>query len=168
MPTTSDLRDYLRQHLPQHMIPSAFVLLESLPLTTNGKVDRQALHLPSSERPELIATYVAPHTEMELLIASVWSAVLGVEGLGTGDNFFDAGGNSLLLIRVQSKLRSLVKREVSVLDLFKHPTIASLASHLSETETPTSSYAHAQRRARRQKDFIGRQREKARERRLRS
>jgi amino acid adenylation domain-containing protein len=167
MPTTSDLRGYLQQHLPEHMIPSAFVLLESLPLTTNGKVDKQALLIPSSERPELVSTYVAPRTEMELLIASVWNEVLGVEGLGAGDNFFDVGGNSLLLVRVQSKLRSLVKREVSVLDLFKHSTIGALASHLSAAETSKPLYEQAHLRVQKQKDFISRQRQKARERRVR-
>jgi len=120
--------------------------------------------MPSSERPELGAAYVAPHTELELLIASVWREVLGVEGLGTGDNFFDVGGNSLRLVRVQSKLRSLVEREVSVLDLFQHPTIGSLANHLSRTETVAPSYEQAHLRTQKQKDFVKRQKQKVRER----
>jgi amino acid adenylation domain-containing protein len=165
-PTASDLRGYLQQRLPEHMIPSAFVLLDGLPITVNGKVDRQALLMPSNERPELTNAYVAPRTEMEWLVSSVWQETLGVEGLGTEDNFFDVGGNSLLLVRVQSKLRSLLAREVSVLDLFKYSTISALAAHLSAAQTSKPTYEQAHVRTRKQKDFLVRQKQKARERRI--
>jgi hypothetical protein len=162
-PSSSDLRGHLQQRLPEHMIPSAFVLLDSLPVTVNGKVDRQALLKPSSERPELASAYVAPRTGLELLIASIWQEALEAEGLGVDDNFFDVGGNSLLLVKVQSKLRSLSGREVSVIDLFQYSTIGSLARHLSETENSLPSYEKAHTRTQKQRDFLARQKQKARE-----
>ena len=133
-PTVSELRDFLKSKLPGYMVPAAFVTLEAMPLTPNGKVSRRALPAPEGIRPELARTYVMPQTESEKLIAGVWQDVLKLDKVGIGDNFFDLGGNSLLIVRVQSKLLSIFERELSIVDLFTFPTIQQLAQHLSQQQ----------------------------------
>ena len=130
-PSTSELRNYLKEKLPNYMVPSAFVVLDELPLTLNGKVDRQALPNPEGVRPELEAAYVAPRNEVERNIATVWQEVLHLDVVGIHDNFFDLGGNSLLTVQVHSRLRVLFDRDLSVIELFRYPTISDLASYLS-------------------------------------
>ncbi|MEK6278967.1 MAG: amino acid adenylation domain-containing protein [Acidobacteriota bacterium] len=131
----SGLRKWLKERLPEYMIPAALVLMQELPLTPNGKVDRRALPDPDMHgTPE--ETYVAPQTELEQSLATIWQEVLGLERVGLSDNFFDLGGHSLLLVQVQSKLREHLDRPVPVLDLFKYPTIGSLAKHLSTQSGP--------------------------------
>ncbi|MBC6424534.1 MAG: hypothetical protein GDA43_26195 [Hormoscilla sp. SP5CHS1] len=131
-----ELRKYLQQKLPEYMVPSAYTLLDGLPLSANGKVDRRALPSPTSMRPELAIHYVMPQTESEKLIAAVWQDVLELEKVGIGDNFFDLGGNSLLTVQVQSKLSDIFQRELSIVELFTFPTIQELAQHLSEPSAP--------------------------------
>jgi 3-oxoacyl-(acyl-carrier-protein) synthase/acyl carrier protein len=132
------LRSYLRERLPEYMVPGAFVRLETMPLTPNGKVDRRALPDPDMHgTPEEI--YVAPQTELEQSLATIWQEVLRLERVGLSDNFFDLGGHSLLLVQVWSKLRELLGRQVPVLELFKYPTIGSLAKHLSNTTEVTDA-----------------------------
>jgi hypothetical protein len=126
----SELRAYVRERLPEYMVPQALVLLEQIPLTANGKIDRKALPSPDGPSPEL-ATYVAPRTELEQQIAGVWQEVLGAEKVGLHDNFFDLGGHSILLIEASSKLRLALKRELSVVDMFRHPTVSAMAVFLS-------------------------------------
>ena len=104
-PEPGQLRDLLRDKLPEYMVPSAFVVLPRLPLTTNGKVDRRALPLPDRNRPELDQTYVAPRTPVEELLAALWAEALGVERVGIHDNFFARGGHSLLATRVLSRVQ---------------------------------------------------------------
>ncbi|MEH1820700.1 MAG: amino acid adenylation domain-containing protein [Nostoc sp.] len=128
----SELRSFLEAKLPSYMMPAAFVLLEALPLTPNGKVDRKALIAPETARPELEAIYQPPQTEVEQTIAEIWQKVLQVEDVGIYDNFFELGGDSLLLLQVNSKLREIFQRDLSVIDLFRYPTINSLASYLNE------------------------------------
>ncbi|MEH2023712.1 non-ribosomal peptide synthetase [Nostoc sp.] len=128
----SELRSFLESKLPSYMIPAAFVLLEALPLTPNGKVDRKALREPDSARPELETVYQPPQTEVEKTIADIWQKVLQVEDVGIHDNFFELGGHSLLLVQVNSKLREVFQKDLSVLDLFRYPTINSLASYLNQ------------------------------------
>ena len=125
-----ELRGFLRQKLPDYMIPSAFMTLEAMPLTPNGKVDRRALPAPDQTRPELEEAYVAPRTEAERTIAAVWQEALQVEKVGLHDNFFDLGGYSLLVVLVHSKLREAFNEEVSTLDLFKYPTVSALAKYV--------------------------------------
>jgi amino acid adenylation domain-containing protein len=126
------LRAALRTGLPSYMVPAALVPLAALPRTVSGKVDPQALpepeEVPGGARAE---SHVPPATRLERSIAAIWREVLGVEDLGTGDNFFDRGGHSLLLIRVHARLQKLLGREIPVLDLFNHPTIGALARHLA-------------------------------------
>jgi amino acid adenylation domain-containing protein len=129
-PTVGELRDHVKGKLPEHMLPSAFVVLESLPLSPNGKVDRRALPAPDG-RSLSEEVYVAPRTEAEEKVAAVWRDVLRLEKVGIHDNFFDLGGHSLLLVQVHGRLReSFPDSELSVVALFEHPTIASLAAHL--------------------------------------
>ncbi|HEY0078606.1 MAG TPA: amino acid adenylation domain-containing protein, partial [Pyrinomonadaceae bacterium] len=124
-PTSSDLRSYLRERLPDYMIPSAFVLLDRLPLTPNGKVDRTALPAPRAKSAS--ESYVAPRTAVEELTAGIWSEVLKVERVGVRDNFFELGGHSLLATQVVSRLRRAFKVELPLRRLFEHPSLEELA-----------------------------------------
>ncbi len=130
-PTVTELRKFLREQLPEYMIPASFVFLEKMPLTNSGKIDRAALPQASGERPKVDQEYVAPATEVQKSIAAIWQEVLRLDKVGVNDNFFDLGANSLLMVRVRSKLLSDLNRDVSMLDLFKHTTIDSLAKFLS-------------------------------------
>jgi amino acid adenylation domain-containing protein len=125
-----DLRSFLKEQLPEYMIPSAFVRLEALPLTPNGKLDRKALPVPDGASREAGESYVAPRSELERIIADVWQEVLEVERVGVHDNFFGLGGHSLLLIRVNGKLRETLRAELPVIEMFKYPTVSALAEHL--------------------------------------
>ncbi|MFB2973192.1 amino acid adenylation domain-containing protein [Aerosakkonema sp. BLCC-F183] len=127
----SELRTYLAEKLPEYMVPSALVTLDEMPLTVNGKVDRQALPAPESLRPELEVAYVSPQTELEQIIATIWQEVLRLEKVGIYDNFFDLGGHSLLIVKVHSRLQAKLEKNISMVEMFKYPTIESLAKHLS-------------------------------------
>ena len=131
---TAELRDYLKQRLSEYMVPSAIVRLEILPLTPNGKLDRKALPAPDGASSETDGPYVAPRSELEGLIAGVWQDELGVERVGVRDNFFNLGGHSLLLIRVNNRLREELRMELPVVELFKYPTVSALAEHLSRSQ----------------------------------
>ncbi|MEW5926813.1 MAG: amino acid adenylation domain-containing protein [Gemmatimonadota bacterium] len=122
------LKAGLAGRLPEYMVPSAFVALERLPLTPSGKVARRALPAPEPAVAE--EAYVAPRLPLEQTVAAIWVSVLGLERVGVNLNFFDLGGHSLLLARVQAKLRDALGREVPIVDLFRFPTVASLAAHL--------------------------------------
>jgi amino acid adenylation domain-containing protein len=131
--TAGELQGHLRARLPDFMVPATLVLAEELPRTPNGKIDRRALPKPQSFRREPEQAYAAPRTEIELLIVNIWQEVLRVERIGTHDNFFsDLGGHSLLMIQVAGKLQESLNRKVSIVEMFQHPTIHSLAKHLSD------------------------------------
>ena len=140
----NDLRNFLKQKLPDYMVPSSFVFLNTLPLTPNGKVDRRALPAPFGFDSNLSATS-APQTELEQAIATVWQQVLHVEKVGMHDNFFDLGGHSLLMVRVQSQLEEVLNKTVSMIELFKYPTIRSLSNYLSQGQSAKSSLQHIDR-----------------------
>ena len=125
VPSISDLRQHLAESLPDYMVPAAFMTLNHLPLTTNGKVDRQALPQPDASRPELHGEFVAPDSAPERALAEVWSQLLGVEKVGVQDNFFELGGDSILSIQFVSRAKQL-DFHFTPLDLFQHPTIAEL------------------------------------------
>jgi len=133
-PAIPELRNYLRAKLPEHMVPSAFVVLESLPLTSNQKVDRRALPEPAATRAAVDARFVAAETEAEKKIATIWQQALGIDKIGIDDNFFDAGGHYLLLIQVQWKLKEAFEREVSLVEMFENPTVRLLAERLGRKE----------------------------------
>jgi SAM-dependent methyltransferase/acyl carrier protein len=125
------LREYLRERLPDYMLPSAFVMLDVLPLTPNGKVDRKNLPSPSGRPATLAQGFVEPRNDVEKQIARVWQELLGIDVVGVHDNFFDIGGHSLLLMRVQGRLSETLKGDLSMVDLLRYPTVASLASFVA-------------------------------------
>jgi len=131
VPAVPELRAYLKETLPEHMIPSLFVALERLPLTPNGKVDRKALPAPEQSRPDTGEGYVAPRGPVEEMLAGIWSEVLGAERVGAEDNFFDLGGHSLLVTQVASRVRTAFGVELPLRALFENPTIAEAALALS-------------------------------------
>jgi amino acid adenylation domain-containing protein len=126
-PALPDLYRFVQQKLPGYMVPAAFVFLERLPLTANGKIDRRALPTPDQMRPDLTAGYVAPRTALEGQLAAIWVEVLGVERVGIHDNFFELGGHSLMAMRVTAQVNSLVGVDLALRRLFEMPTIAALA-----------------------------------------
>ncbi|MDQ1592737.1 MAG: hypothetical protein QOG71_3364 [Pyrinomonadaceae bacterium] len=124
----SELRLFLKETLPDFMLPSAFVALDKIPLTHNVKIDRRALPAPDAgARRDACDTYVAPRTPHELIVASTWAQVLGVEAIGLNDNFFELGGHSLLATQVMSRLRESFQLELPLRALFESPTVAELA-----------------------------------------
>jgi len=124
-PTTTELRSYLREKLPEYLVPSAFVFMDSLPLTPNGKVDRRGLPvLQLTHRGD----FVAPRTPVEKKIAKIWTEVLGADKVAVDDNFFDLGGHSLSAAQVVSRMRTLFNQEIPLRRLFEAPTVEGLAS----------------------------------------
>jgi SAM-dependent methyltransferase/acyl carrier protein len=121
------LRKFLRERLPSHMVPSTVVLLDKLPMTANGKLDRRGLPDPSREQSDTPEKFVPPQTETEKLVARIWQECLGVEKVGLYDNFFDIGGHSLLVVQVHDRLRKTFRTQLSIIDLFSLPTVNSLA-----------------------------------------
>jgi amino acid adenylation domain-containing protein len=131
-PSTSELRRFILEKLPEYMVPSAFVVLDALPVSPAGKVDRKALPAPSAERPELDASFIAPTSEVEQAIAGIWTSVLGLERIGAHDNFFDLGGHSLLATRIVARMREAFHLDLSIRYLFEYPTIRALAEAVEE------------------------------------
>ncbi len=129
-----ELRDYLKRRLPDYMIPAIIMVLDAMPLTSNGKLDRKALPSPDGTRPELKSTYVAPRNEHERLLAEIWAEVLGIEQIGIQDNFFELGGDSLMSIRVVARA-SKAGLTITTKQLFQHQTIAELAAVVGTTVT---------------------------------
>ncbi|MFL5539509.1 MAG: amino acid adenylation domain-containing protein, partial [Longimicrobiaceae bacterium] len=127
---TRDLRERLRERLPEHMVPAAYVYLEALPLTPNGKVDRKAL--PAPELASAEDRYVAPRTPAEEVLAGIWAEVLRLERVGVRESFFDLGGHSLLATRAVSRIRELFGVELPLRALFEAPTVAEIAGRVEE------------------------------------
>jgi amino acid adenylation domain-containing protein len=130
----TQLRQYLSQKLPDYMVPSYFVFLEKMPLNPNGKIDKKLLPDPGGFRPPMKGIYTAPKNEVEKTIANTWKEVLGLDRVGIDDNFFDIGGHSLHIIRVNTRLQKVFEKTIPVVDLFKYPTVRSLANYLTGNE----------------------------------
>jgi acyl carrier protein len=128
-----ELRDFLQQKLPHYMVPSAYTVLDALPLTNNGKVNRRELPVPANLW-QKSTVYVMPQTESERLIARVWQSILKLEKIGIDDNFFELGGNSLLMVKTQVKLQEILEREIPIVEMFKSPTINLFAKYLSQEQ----------------------------------
>ena len=126
-PSVSELRAFLKEKLPDYMIPSVFVNLDALPLNANGKVDRQALPLPDLTRPRLEATFVAPQDALELQLTKMWERLLGIQSIGVHDNFFELGGHSLLAARLMAQIEKMLGKNLPAATLFQAPTIEQLA-----------------------------------------
>jgi acyl carrier protein len=133
------LRTYLARRLPVHMVPTAWVSLTALPLTPNGKVNHRRLQRGDRISSGAARELLAPNTEEEEKITAIWRAILGVDKVGTEDNFFDLGGHSLLMVRLQGRLQEALGTEISIMDLFRFPTVRSFAKHLIGTETASRS-----------------------------
>ena len=125
-PTISELRSFLESKLPSYMVPATFILLEALPLSANGKVDRRALPTPDNTRPELEEVFVAPRTKEEAILADIWAKVLDLKQVGIHDNFFSLGGDSIRSIQVQSQAQEQ-GFNFSIQQLFQFQTIEELA-----------------------------------------
>ncbi|RKZ93719.1 MAG: non-ribosomal peptide synthetase [Candidatus Parabeggiatoa sp. nov. 1] len=129
----SDLRRFIQEKLPEYMVPSYFVVLEKIPLTVNGKIDRRALPAPSGN--ELKTVYVAPRTPIEELLTNIWSDILEQQQIGIHDDFFERGGHSLLGTQVISRIRDIFSVEISLRQLYESPTVVSLAKSIVKQET---------------------------------
>ena len=130
-----DLLSFLKAKLPFYLVPSAFVRLDALPLTPGGKIDRRALPEPGRGRPDVGTKFVVPRTPMEEVLAHIWEEVLGLDGIGVDDNFFDLGGHSLLATKVISQIRETLQMDTPMASLFTFPTVSGLAEHLADVST---------------------------------
>ncbi len=133
-PTHKEIRNFLTSKLPEYMVPSAFVILKSLPLTSNGKIDRRALPAPDEMRPELTGNFVAPRTNIEEVLAAIWAEVLKLEKVGIYDNFFELGGHSLLATQVISRVRQAFQVELPLHRLFESATVADFAVAIAQKQ----------------------------------
>src|SRR5207302_8379609 len=130
--TVSKLRRHLAEKIPDYMIPSTFTMLNALPLTPTGKVDRRALPDPGRERPELSHPYVGPRTPLEEMLTAMWAEVLDVERVGIHDHFQDLGGHSLAAMSLVSRVRARFHVDVCLRSFFGTPTVAGLATAIVE------------------------------------
>ena len=131
VPSAGDLRDWLAATLPDYMIPASFTVLDVLPLTPTGKLDRRALPAPDHDT---TTGYVPPRTPAEQAIAAIWADVLGLDQVGIHDNFFELGGDSILSIQIVSRLRTVLGAELSPRAIFTTPTIARLAAVIPDAD----------------------------------
>ena len=132
VPSVSELRTYLKEKLPEFMIPSRLMWLDALPLTAGGKVDRRALPDPGNSRPELDTPYLAPRNRAEEELSQIWIEVLGLEEVGIYDNFFDLGGQSLAATRVVSRVLKRFQLEIPLQSLLQSPTVAEMAAVITQ------------------------------------
>ncbi len=160
------LRNHLRERLPDHLLPSAFVTLDRLPLNAHGKIDRRALPDPERGRAELETVYEAPRTEAERTIAGIWRDVLQVDEVGVNDNFFDLGGHSILMIQAHSRLQNVFDNKIPLVELFQYPTVSALAVRLTQGEQPLVEQgrerADTRKESMKQKTQLGNRRRQAR------
>jgi aspartate racemase len=131
-PTIRELRSFLKAKLPDYMVPGAFVFLEAMPLTPNGKIDRRALPIPDSTRREQEDNFVAPSTPTEEILAAIWAEVLGLQQVGINDNFFELGGHSMLAARLLAQIEKAFGKNLPLATLFQSPTIEQLANILRQ------------------------------------
>jgi amino acid adenylation domain-containing protein len=127
----SELRNYLKQRLPEFMVPSHFITLGAFPLTPNQKIDRKALPAPDQVEVQTEVAYVPPKNDLQQTIANIWQKVLNIPRVGMNDNFFELGGHSLLIVRVYYQLCEVTDRELYITDMFRFPTINALTEYLS-------------------------------------
>lgn len=155
-----ELRRELRTVLPDFMVPSAFVVLDALPRTPNGKIDRNALPAPDRGRQEGDAA-AAPSSELERAIAEVWQDMLSLDAVGVDTNLFDLGANSLMMVKASARLADALGRVVSLVDLFRYPTVRALAAHLGEGggEAEAEVIRGSQDRAQARRDAMARRRD---------
>lgn len=154
---TSQLKEHLREQLPDYMVPSDFVVLDKFPLTPNAKIDRNALPSPQSVQQTVSTEYVAPEDALEQTIAKLWQDTLKVDKVGMNDNFFDLGGHSLLIVKIHSQLKTLIEQPVALTDLYGYPTIRALSQFLKSGGSAATLKQSSDRAARR-RQMMGRRR----------
>jgi acyl-coenzyme A synthetase/AMP-(fatty) acid ligase/acyl carrier protein len=166
IPTTNrtaaitELRDYLQRKLAPYMIPSAFVMMESFPLTPNGKVDRSALPAPEVRQQARMGD-PNPKSGLEQLVGGIWQKILGNPNVGLDDNFFDLGGDSLMLMEAHAQLQKTVPNfDLSIVDLFEFATIRSLVKHLAGATSAQHAISEAEERARKQREALAAQKQR--------
>jgi acyl-coenzyme A synthetase/AMP-(fatty) acid ligase/acyl carrier protein len=152
-PPGNEIRKAMRERLPEYMVPSRFVYLDHLPMTPSGKVDRKALPVPDSTRPETGREYAPPTNTTEEKLAAMYQDLLGIERVGIHDNFFELGGHSLLATQLASRIREEFAVEIPLRTIFEHPSVAELAVSLDsiETKKPLSPIAPMRRESHRMK-----------------
>jgi len=151
-----EIKSFVSAKLPAYMVPVSSVPMSQLPLTANGKVDRAALPM-ATDSSETLGPQ-ARGTELEEKITSLWKEVLGTRRVGPDENFFDLGGDSLLIVAVHAQLQKLLQREIQVVDLFEYVTVRSLARHLGEAAAPAPTFAAAHEQARKQREALAKRR----------
>jgi natural product biosynthesis luciferase-like monooxygenase protein len=160
MPAADVLRMHLARTLPDHMLPAAFMALDTFPLTPNGKVNRRALPDAQHSRPQLSTVFEPPEGELEERIATVWREVLGIAQVGVRDNFFELGGNSILAVAVRSKLLATVDDRLALIDMFRYPSVRALAvaikARRGSTEAEPQASAWAQQASQRRREALSR------------
>ncbi len=140
------LQDYLRETLPEYMVPNTFVMLEKFPLTPNGKIDRKSLSLMTDNRPVMKSAYLAPRTETEHTLAAIWKEVLRLEKIGVNDNFFELGGSSLSSAMLLSRINTLFKVKLPLSVIFQERTISKLAYIVEKHKTPDSEFINLRKK----------------------
>jgi hypothetical protein len=155
LPGWHEVREFLRERLPEFMLPSGCMFLDQMPLSQNGKVDRKKL--PPFETTPLRLSEIAttPRTEAQQTVAEIWKKVLGGNEIGLDDNFFEVGGNSLLMAEVECELKPRFEKSFTIMDLFEHPTVRTLAARLTGAEGERNPVSSAHDRALRQKMALG-------------
>ena len=154
-----ELRASLRAVLPDYMVPSAFVVLDALPRTPNGKIDRNALPAPDRGRSEGAAEAAAAATDIERTIAAVWQEMLSLDVVGVATNLFDLGANSLMMVRAVGRLSQALGRSLSVVEMFRFPTVRALAEHLGGDSEPLGPITQSRERGEARRDAVARRRE---------
>ncbi len=136
---TVGLRDYLRESLPDYMIPSYFVMLESFPMTPNNKIDRKSLPMPEKTTHGASSDITTSSNDVQKTVSDIWKEVLSRENIGFNENFFDLGGHSLLLAKVRSKILKQMNIDLQIMDLFKYPTVNTLSEYLEQKQGKKAS-----------------------------
>ena len=148
-----ELKVHFKERRPEYMAPAAYVILDALPRTPNGKIDAKALPAPEPAKREVAPTAL-PRTEMERQIAGVWKRLLNLETVGRNDNFFDLGANSLTMVQANSRLRDELQCPLSLVDLFRYPSVSALAEHLNDSGAEEAALENSQARGRTRLDAM--------------
>ena len=160
--SSEEFKQFLGEQLPNYSIPSAYVVLDVLPLTPSGKLDRRSLPEPQIARSELATAYTPPSSNLEQQIAAIWQNLLQVDQVGIHDNFFDLGGHSLLLVQLRSRLEALLNRYIPLVTLFQYPTINALATYLQQRSPNPSHLQETVDRAQKRTQLMNQQRQRRR------
>lgn len=156
-PAASELRTFLKEKLPDYMVPAAFVTLESFPLTPNAKVDRRALPAPTGERLTLSEHQVMPRNPIEKSVAEIWQELLNINTVGAEDNFFDLGGHSLLIVQVHNKICQRFETDLTIAQMFQYPTVAALAQYIQRPQQNSEALRRLRARIQRQQAELDQQ-----------